>query len=474
MASSEIIFTRRHPELEKREKIHRLIADAYTGGSKFLQQDYLFRHPKETEYEYRFRKIRATYFNYVQPLVDILTGLMYTEPPKREIPDAVSYLLSSASHGKSLQQFMMRACSQSLLYTCGILVDSPRFDVEEVRTRRDRIERNLNPYLCFYQPMQIRDFYCEDGALQWIILDNSEREADNPFMPAKTKRCYRLWTREYYQDFEMQEDSTTPGESAPVEHGLGEVPFIFLSWKDTDPSTMLAETPFEDIAIHSRSIYNYMSLMDEMLSSGTFRTLFYPVVGSQDVPKSLEEKGIGSLMAIPFDGSASQKPFYDGAGLEDVASFLSVIDLYSKQILSKVGLDKDNEKNFAQSGVAKSLEYRKAHALLSIGAESMQRAEIEIVRLTALWESTQIDPDAIKISYPDNFDPDAVARRAAEMQALFTAMPYPKVRALAAGEIVNASFPNLPQAEKAAIMTEIQDYKEPDANMALNTILNQP
>ncbi len=148
----------------------------------------------------------------------------------------------------------------------------------------------------------------------------------------------------------------------------------------------------------------------------------------------------------------------------DVDKILMVMERYEKAILSKVGLDKDSEKAYAQSGVAKSLEYRKAHAILTLGAESLENVEKTIFRFASLWES---QPDtAVTIQYRKKFDPDAIATRIAELYALFNSLPYKSVKAYAAREILKLSFPEAEQKDLKDLLVAI-DSEPPEGSDGL-------
>ena len=89
---------------------------------------------------------------------------------------------------------MMKITSlYSLLFTCGILIESPSFDPNEVVTIKDRKDRNLNPYMALYMPEQIRDFSVNknDGKLDWLILDNSYY--DNSDIKVSMRAAFRFW-----------------------------------------------------------------------------------------------------------------------------------------------------------------------------------------------------------------------------------------------------------------------------------------
>lgn len=380
------ILTTRHPELKLKDSIWNLILDSYLGGQEYFNAGYLFKYPKESLGSFNQRKKRSVYFNQVSPVVDMLSGLLFMNEPTREIPKELVYLQEDTSNGKNINEFMRVVSAYSLMFTCGVLIDSPKFDPDTNKTLKDRKDNNLNPYAVLYLPMKIRDFYVGDNyELEWVILDNSYYLHDDPFLPGREITIYRLWTREYYQDFTYDKyttkEVTTDGQ---IPHSLGIVPFRFVSWRD-DNNDFIGETIFEDIAMISRLIYNSMSYMDEMLASGTFKVLMYPT-DTGTLPDGITNGGIGALSAIPYNGNLSGKPFFDGAQLQEVEPFIKAMEFYMSEILKKVGLSTDETKEFVKSGAAKKVDYQKMRALLISGAQALQKTERWMFETAAKWE----------------------------------------------------------------------------------------
>ncbi len=468
MGDFDYIFERRHPKIKDKEAIWKLISDSYIGGWEFLKNAHLFKYPRENSREYDARKRRSTYFNYVQPCADILTGLLYTKKVCRKYPPAIESLIDGSStedKKTEYEAFIQAAAIHALLYPCGVLVDTPNFNAADVITEADRQALDLQPYMVLYRPWQIRDFYVNhDCELEWILLDDTFIDASNAFTPSKKTLRYTLWTKTECSKFEKTETSKAVVKTEEITHNIGEVPFVFMNWKDIDQEEELGETPFEDIALNGRMIYNYMSLMDEMIHSGTFKAFFYPLSGGAELPKELHDPnhptkgGIGNLSIIPFDGTLTQKPFFDGPSLSEMAPFLSSIDMYRKEILSKVGLDKDVEKNYAQSGIAKSLEYRKTHAILTIAAETLEDAEEHILKLFCLWMG--IDSSEVDVEYPKEFDPNDTKERVEELLSVIQTLEFPSVKLAAAKEIVEILFSRM-DSENLKMLLMAMDQEKP-------------
>lgn len=471
---NQIIFERRHPELAKREDIWDLILRSYRGGIDYQEGGFLFKNAKEGKASYRTRSERAVYFNQVQPLADLLAGFLFIKPPARKNLGKSRDLIDGADKKKkTIDEFMKIVATYSLLFTCGVLVDSPAFNIEDVQTKKDRKDRGLDPFCVFYYPEDIIDFHIskEDGKLDWIILDNSYYDNSDPFLPGVNKNIRRLWTRESYQDFELIEEGqnqTKIIEGDEIPHPIGSVPFKFANWKDDD-NDLIAESVFEDIAQVSRLIYNKMSEMDEMLASGSFRVLMYPTEDGE-IPANLEAGGIGALSVIPFDGKLSKAPFFDGAKLEDVEPFLKAMEFYIAEILKKIGLDTDETKDYVKSGLSKKIDFQKVRTLLTSGSMALSGMESWIFQTASKWLRGNEESKAEIHYYTQYADEDIQVK--VDMLTELLVLPFKKLRQHVTSLLVkNILSGDLPQSDLDEIYAEIKggyEQGEKDDGSGLN------
>lgn len=418
-----IIATRRHPRILEKLDVWKQIHDSYLGGQSYREAGYLHKHPKEGQKSYDARKLRASYLNQISPMTNLLSGFLFYPPPVRKNTDKVDYLFRQRGTNLPLDLFVRNIAVHSLLFTCVVLVDSPKFDPEIVTTERQRQDMGLNPYCLLYLPFSVRDFnFDEFGTLNWIILDDSYYDNSDVYEIGKTVTRYTLWTKEYSQTFIINENVDTaqfgelqktgvftiPGYAnskgiiaeETIPHHLGEVPCRFVNWQDTDGDN-IAESVMEDPAYLSQSIYNILSLMDEMLYIGTLRVLFYPST-TGELPAAMQVGGIGSLSAIPFDGTIGT-PFFDNAKLDNVEAYLSAMEFYMAEILRKIGMDTDQAKEFVQSGKAKKLDLLKIKTLLLSGAHSMQSLERWICNTALAWEKKS-STEEVEITYNTDYE----------------------------------------------------------------------
>jgi hypothetical protein len=460
-------ISRRHPTLAEKDNIYNLILESYRGGESYKNSKNLFQYYRETEKEYRFRLSRSVLINHLQPCADTLSGLLFIKKPERNnIDKNLEYLITNCGYGTSLDSFMMNLSIFSNLFTCGILIDMPVFDETKIKTKADFNQLNINPFVTMYLPTKIRDFdFDSNGILNWVLLDNSCYESSNPFAERTKKKIYRLWTREFYQDFIMNDEEKTLA-SDQVFHGLGEVPFIFVNWKNSGKDR-LEETAFEDVALLNREIYNLTSEFTSAFTSSCIRALFYPVMEG-DNPDDLIKKGFSSMTLVTYNGNSGKRPEFDSPSNTD--SILVYDKLYQTNrdaILNKFGLDRETEKAFATSGISKNLSYQVTKSYLSLGAENLEMAEKEIFRFSSLWLGSQFTGD---IKYNVDFTETDINSSINLLLSAFDSVPFVSMKKEIARRLTGALIPDTEQKTVNEIYQEIENYEEPVSN--INKILS--
>ncbi len=468
----KVIQTRRHEKIKECSDIWDLVKDSYAGGHQYIEGDHLIKYHRESNIEYKSRKERAVYFNYLQPIVDILVGFLYETPPNREVvPDKLSFMIDKPYRNHNLQKFMQQVATEAFCYPCFILIDSPEFNPEEFDTVARQTEAGLHPYAVLYRYNEIRDFDIDDsGNIRWILLDVTSIDKTDPTAESVKQVKYRLWTPTYVQDFiiDTENDQVLPGEQ--VINNAGVVPGIFVDiWTGLSDDS-IDTSPSEDIALISKRIYNNMSYMDEMLASGSFKNLFYPTNTSGDLPTAIEKNGVGSLPVIPFDGTLGKGPYYDGADLGDIKPFIDAIQLYIREIFRKIGMElpEDAQNGWNESGRAKSIEFRKTEGILRNAAVAMENVENTIFQLAAQWQNGKFEET---ITYTKNFEEEELNDALTRLLQVFS-MPVDAVKKAALRRIVKKAIPDLDEEETEQIKAEIDSYEESE-QIDVNDYLEQ-
>lgn len=407
---NSIIGFRRHPRIKEKLNIWKLIKDSYEGGEVYIKGNHLDQYVKETNPDFENRLKRSVRINYVRPLADILAGFIYKTKPERKIPPDLEFLVERTSRKKGLDAFMHNLSIQSLLKTTGILIDSPNFDSNIIKTKKDQVSNNLNPFVVMYDSSRIRDFSVDsDNNLEWVLLDNSMLDNSDINKESTIKKVYRMWTKEIFVDYTFTEkdkkEEITKGQE--ISHNLGEVPFRFVNWIDQNED-YISESIFEDISLLDRKLYNDLSYLDEMLAAGTFKMLFWP--GSKDtVDKAIIRDGVSNLSLVCYPPDGSHEPEFKGASLSETNPYIEIMRFLLREMYGMVGLDNnpDREHMFHQSGEAADKEFEKTETILRMGAIQLQEAEQFIFKMASKWQSSK-SYEKSKVTYSTEFQTEDV------------------------------------------------------------------
>lgn len=455
---AKVLATRQHEEIKNKMNVWNLIYDAYKGGDSFITKDNLFQYRIEDNMRFNQRLKRADYTNHTATLIDMIVGFIYSNAVSRDIPEKYSYIKNNIYKGKSIQSFMNMVATSCLKSTVGILVDSPKFEID---TEAERIANDLNPYVVFYHPSKICDFEEDDkGNLEWIILDNSHLDKTDPKAIPEQKIIKRLWTKEYYQDIETVKSNGNKKEFVlheEVSHDLGEIPFIFVNSRDIDGNN-ITDSPFEDIVLKSRTIFNINSWATEVLASSSFQLLLFPYENQNDLDNIAatfdpSSGGIGDLPVVPFK-ALSQRPSFEAPDI-DLNKFIEMVNHLSSEILSKFGM-KPDEKGSWESGVAKSISYHKTEAILRSISIQLENAEKEIIRLCGLYEGTEIPGE---IEYSLMYEKNDIEKELSRLERLFK-IPSQNIKDKATREMIKLSFPTMEDEELDNLLLDTQETQE--------------
>lgn len=452
--TAKLIRERIHPKIKEKKSIWSLLDDSYIGGDRYISNNHLFQYIRESNKDYKNRLARSVYFNHVQPLVDMLVGFLYSEKPDRKKTEPFNYLLEKANKKVSFENFMQRVATLSIMFTVGVLVDSPQYNQSEIKSVADRKNNKINPYCVFYSPHQIKDFYHNDeGELVWLLLDNSYIQKTNPFKKEEKIELYRLWEIGKITDILFVGDDFINIEK---EIKIEQIPFIFPNWRDVNKDS-ISDSFFEDIAFLSRQIYNYISYLDESIASSSFKNLFYPIESKDDIPDEIIAGGMSALSVVPFNGTLSSQPFFASPSLNDLVAIIGVIEMFTKEILSKVGLDKDQERNYVQSGIAKKLEFEKCETILRLGAIQMESVEKQIFDFAALWEGGK--ESNVEIIYNKKFQSEEIEEQLSRLYEMFT-LPVKNIKELALNLIVQKTLNSIGEDSQEYKNLKLEDIYE--------------
>ncbi len=383
--------------------------DSYEGGEDYLKANYLFRHVKEDEGDFRDRIQRSYYFNFCRTVVDTYIAHIFRKANSiyrqgDEAGDYERFLSDVDARGNSMNGFMQEqvAPAAQIFGHVFVVVDKPKFK-GELKSKAEEREKGIRPYLVAVDPWDVTDFRLDSrGNLLWLRIREVKEESPDPFYKTSSgegnEYVYRTWTREAW--FLHDEEGNLIETD---EHGLGRVPVVMVFNVESRKYPGFGVSALSDIAPVNRSIYNWCSLNDEFLYRQCFNILAMP-----EMPGVKRRKiGPGNALTYPID--AARPPHYIYPPVEPGEYLLKNIDAAIRQIyrVAVLGAGWGQETPQRASGISKAYDLYQTNQNLVKKAKNLEQAEVEIGQIWGLWEGmTGFKPT---VEYPTDFKISDVA-----------------------------------------------------------------
>lgn len=433
---------------------------SYLGGKFYRDGDYLLKHPFESDANYKRRKEIAYYYNYCAPIVDIFTSYLSKKQPERSygnlspaaVPPRQPVTLFDAFwwdvdlENTNLEQFMREAQRYASVYgRVSIVVDKPSLSVGTVLQAK---EQGIRPYLYIVTPENLLDWEYTRLPSGRPVLSMAKIKEDTG--------AYRIWTRYGWESWRVDAVSGAAILMDAGEHGLGEIPIVNL-YNKKSPTRMVGISDLQDIADINKNIYYFCSDAKEIIENTAFPMLAMPYDAGANPEQSAGPKNI-----LQFD---PDKPNSVPQWLEPPHSSLAEIREWIQQDaqemvrIAKMGGLRNTETSVQPwSGVSIEAQERQLFAALAEKACNSEQAELDIFRLWAKWEGEEFTGNVI---YPRDF---AIRDLTTALQNAMSAgaqrinsLTFEKERQK---KIVNAVIPDMEEAQREAIYTEIEALEQ--------------
>ena len=266
----------------------------------------LFRHNREKQWEYENRRRRAHYHNIVATTINSLVSHALKKGVMRTGNDEIKEFWKSIDCARKtdidtfMRDGLRMAQVEGMMWAC--------VDVEKVTPGETAKGENPDgkPYAYWVNPLDILDWSVdEDGEIQWIkqfVYFEGERA---PKEPIKPMHRFRMWYPDHVEEQDVDPKSGEEGEVKTTKHTLGRVPFEPLYAKRNHEAAFPDGEPLaSDLAKSANAIYNYTSLLDEILYKQTFSWLAVP-------DKNVDAVQIGTNTVFGYSAiSGGGKPEY--------------------------------------------------------------------------------------------------------------------------------------------------------------------
>jgi len=383
------------------------IQSALGGKDYYGNEDNLFTHRLEDQAgDYHERLERAYYLNFCNLVCSIYADYIFKETIRRPPDPALDdFRINVDGRGTDINTFMNQISWLSSVYgQVHIVVDSPYAEDVDVplhmyKSRKDRFD----PYAVIIEPQDLRDWSVDEfGNLNWVLIRTKGYSDVNPLVPREDDTTYRLIERTKWSVFNTKGEKIREGVNT-----LGEV-YMTTCYNSDANIDLIGESLITDVSRINRSIYNWCSNIDEMISRQTFSQLVMPGDPHDDLGETSEGanslKALGTATIFTFPADAGQPPQFISPDRQQIDVIWKMIQEHIDKIyeLSGLGTVGSSSKFLSQrSGLSQAYQFLSINSSLAKKASKLERAENNINNLVLKWRSKDTKE---LVEYPSQFD----------------------------------------------------------------------
>jgi hypothetical protein len=445
------------------------IDDVISGQKEVKErgQEYLPKLASQSSDQYEAYKRRALFFNATGRTVEALLGMVFRKDPIIELPSN----LEDISDDLSLKDESKKGFGKRLLRKTiekgrsGILVDFPRVENDDVRTRAEAQRNGEFPYATLYEAQEIENWHVErengNTELKALIL-HEEFENQDGYFGGDTEEQKRLleltddvegfegevyrqqvWRRSANDDEEsgwhLAEDVVPRMGGEP----LREIPFFFCGVNDT--TSELHRPPLLDLV--NVNLSHYRSWAD--LEHGAhFTALPTPYVIGGDAEEMALSIGPSEWVIVENEDGEVGMLEYDGKGLDQLRSVIDDKEEMMADLGARLVMQVEDPSD-AQETI--QLKQQGQNSILANIVDTAGMAYTKALKMMSRWASGggNEDPDAKaefnKDFFPGKLDPSMFKQLlAAKQQGKITTETF--ISNLQSGEIIDSDI-------------DVEDYK---------------
>lgn len=225
---------------------------AYNGGRSYLEL-VLTKHPSETEDEYQSRVASSYNINLIKYSTGRFGDYIFSKAPRRS--NGNKDVIEDFDRMKRHVNTIMRQIFDyhTIFNLVWIFVDMPFLEGDTIDLKTKR-EKKIRPWCHVHPPLDVPDWcFDEFGDLQWIILQETVVDKDNPFDQNKVIKRRTLITKDYWQRFEQRMDITSNREM-PMATG------VTASKKYPNPTGVVTAIPYSNCLFNAH--FNHPGIDD--------------------------------------------------------------------------------------------------------------------------------------------------------------------------------------------------------------------
>ena len=429
VGADRYIFERKHPYYVKTLPIWIRATKAYKGGRSYVRNT-LTKHPSETPEEFKYRQEHSYNINLIKYSAHKFGDYIFSKPPRR-IKVNEDIVKDFDRKGKDANAVMREIFDYYTIYGLSwIFVDMPVLKGNLVALDVKKNEK-IRPYVNAVAPMDVPDWDFDDkGELNWIIREEIITEKYNPFVKPVRKKRRTLYTKTYWQTFDVVLDggegvNPTPsvivGEKHP--HTLGKVPV--MAYTTVLFNKYFNQPSIDDVlTIHDAVLHSESELVTNILKQ-TYGQLVLPAstnILAQRIKSKLVQEDptlnindphvqevirqevsivLSRTKHITEDAEERGTARYIQPAGANIETIIKADDRLVNMIIKLYGFMVGVETGQRESAESKSADNISLAAQLTSIATRLEELELKIWELLSIYDSTISIPE---INYNKNYD----------------------------------------------------------------------
>jgi len=364
-------------------------------GTDYLKRNcarYLPQNPRERDDSYAGRVSRSVFSPYFQRVVRTAVGLILRKPIVFEGGDQSyweEWRLDCDRQGTDLDEFIRHRLFQSIAYGhSSWLVDFP--NATDIRTLRDQRQAQLKPYFVAVDPWSVigrrQDPRQDAGRLQQVRIKEVASVPTGRF-GVEIRQHIRILEPNGWELWERSEDG--PQTWVKLEDGpitVGQVPLV--TTYSGKVAALFSRPPMAEIAQLNLSHYQRHSDLIQALHIAAQPILVLKGWDDTTDPVGLS---VNNALTLPPEGDALYVEPASSAFDAQRAELEALVDEMKTLGLAIL----TEQKNAAESGLAKTLDRLDANAMLAVISKDLEGTLQQALELAATYAGVQAPTVAI-------------------------------------------------------------------------------
>lgn len=462
------LIDREHPSYKDKLEDYELFYQSFKGGSSFIIEDNLFQHTLEGDSSYTNRLKRGYYINFVKKIVDAFTNFIYMEGVKRpENPKLTPFLENVDGKEGDMDSFIKKTSSLSSVFGhCNVLIDSPIIGSSIGKVSLAEVKRNnLLPYAINITPLEMPDWSLNKfGGYAWCLLKKEVYRDSNPLVDRRTVQEYTIVTSNGQVIFSEEEGIINSSKMVPE----NVVPMIICNHGESDVDGF-GESLITDVAYINRTIFNWCSIIDEMVEKQAFSQLVCPDDGSlEELQQTMLDakivtpdediilKKIGTSQIFTYPSNSGHPPQFISPDVRSLQTIWKMITEHINMIYLLTSLAGTREDMYSNSSKARQFIFSLVGNVLSAKASSLEKTENAMYRLYAKYMKFELGENDV-VQYPKEFNVMTFAEYVEDMFSVIKKNVSKTFNEKLKNKVVGKFENLLTKSEKGTIGKEIKD-----------------